>query len=140
MSSNKGIEMTKYQIIREQTLSEVRSLEGMENFFYSQSTVPQGTISVGIETQEKLDRLAEILTELDVDHLPSPVSSWSHVPFTMYFREEDLIFAVMEKDAKDVENAEDAFVKQIDDMEKELKRFISYNDFVKWYFMVWITE
>lgn len=134
------MKMTKYQTIREQTLPKVRSLEGMENFFYSQSTIPNGTISVGIETQEKLDRLAEILTDLDVDHLPSPVSTDIRYPFAMYFREEDLVFAVMEKDAKDIENAEDEWVKKIDEIEEVIKRFVSYNDFIKWYFMVWITE
>ena len=132
--------MTKYQTIRERTLPKVRSFEGMDNFFYSQSTIPNGTISVDIETQEKLDRLAEILTDLDVDHLPSPVSTDIRYPFAMYFREEDLVFAVMEKDAKDIENAEAAFVKKIDKIETESKRFISYNDFIRWYFMVWMTE
>lgn len=132
--------MTVYETIREKALAKVNLIVGMETVYFSKSTIPNGTISVDIKTQEELDRLSEILTGLDVDHLPSPVSTSVHYPFSMYFREEDLVFAVMEKDDKDVEKAENAFVKKIEEIEQVIKRFVSYNDFIKWYFMVWSPE
>ena len=132
--------MTVYETIREKALARVNLILGMETVYFSKSTIPNGTISVDVETQEKLDRMSEILTVLGIDHLPSPVNTSTHYPFSMYFREEDLVFAVMDKDDNDVEKAENAFVKEIEEIEKVIKRFVSYNDFVKWYFMVWSPE
>ena len=112
----------------------------MEHFVLSSADYPQGAVSVNIDSLEKAEKLAEVLSELDVEHMPSTVSLRSDLPFAMYFREEDLIFALMDKDEKDVEKAEEAFLKKIDNIEKVEKRFVSYNDFIKFYFINWLPE
>lgn len=132
--------MTKYQQIKEHVKTKLLSLVGMEHFVLSSADYPQGAVSVNIDSLEKAEKLAEVLSELDVEHMPSTVSLRSDLPFAMYFREEDLIFALMDKDEKDVEKAEEAFLKKIDNIEKVEKRFVSYNDFIKFYFINWLPE
>jgi hypothetical protein len=132
--------MTKYETIRKSVEDKAKAIPGMSRLLFSHSEIPNGTISVGVKTQEELDVLAEILTDMNVDHLRSPVSTESYVPFSMYFREEDLVFALMDKNDKDMEEAETEFISNLEVIEDTLKRFVSYNDFIRWYFVKWIEN
>ncbi len=132
--------MPTYKDIKSMVKDKILALAGMKHCILSTAEVPQGTISIEISSLAESDRLVEILTELDIDHMPSTVSINRDRPFIIYLREEDLIFAVMEKDEEDVEKAENAFKKHISKIEEVTKRFISYNDFIIWYFRSWLPE
>lgn len=129
--------MSFYSETKAAVKSKILSLVGINNLILSNSEVPHGVLGVGLSSLDESNKLAEVLTDLNIDHLPSNVSLSQSKSCMMYFREEDLIFAVMDKDAKDVEKAEDTFVKKIDEIEEKTNRFISYNDFIRWYFLTW---
>ena len=132
--------MSFYSETKALVKSKILSLIGVDSFILSNSEVPHGSLGFCLSSLDESNRVAEVLTDLNIDHLQSDVSLSTSKPFTIYFREEDLIFEVMEKDPKDVEKAEESFVKQIDYIEKVIKRFVSYNDFIKWYFTTWATQ
>lgn len=132
--------MSFYSETKAAVKSKILSLVGMSDLILSNSEIPHGVLGVELSSSEVSDKLASALTELEVDHLPSTVSLSRSKPCMMYFREEDLIFAAMEKDAKEVEKAEDAYMKHISKIKSSMKRFLSYNDFIRWYFLTWRPE
>lgn len=137
-------EKTIYSELKEKVAPVLREMRGLHNFESSDATVPPGAIC--IEFRRREDYRKEFigwLVDNGIDHMESNVSLSQRGDdgFSVYFREEDVVFAVQNYSKDILFDAKTVFMLDMDDFAKNHnieKRFLCETDFKCWFMLEYV--